>query len=179
MAYGHGSRFSKNSKSAKANGGNVKVAKHQPHKHHTKPLCNSCGLSSETMIPLCQMCYYNNNGDSEERIRFEHLLGVAEKKENRKKKQKGFSKSKLKKHDLTDRTVWLEDNVILIDDKYRVTSNTDEYIPEMYVEVIHTDKVSKKYYMRDFKQVVSTFVEGKRKAPKVKKKKKRRRRFKP
>ena len=161
MAHGYGRRFSNNSKFAAANGGHVKRRKEKPEKHKTKPLCNSCGLSSESMVPLCQLCYYGGNGSSEDRIRFEHVQEVAEKEEAKESRRKGISKSKLKRYDLVDRTVWLEDNVILVDDKYRVTSNTD--IPELYVEAINNGKKSKKYFMKNFKQFVTTFLEGKRK----------------
>jgi len=161
MAHGYGSRFSNNSKFAAANGGHVKRRKEKPEKHETKPLCNSCGLSSESMVPLCQLCYYSGIGSSEERIRFEHVQEQTEKDRDRKSREKGISESKLKKCDLVDRTVWLEDNVILVDDKFRVTSNT--HIPELYVEVINNGKKSKKYFMKNFKQFVTTFLDGKRK----------------
>ena len=162
MAHGHGRRFSNNSKLSTANGGYVKPRKQKQEKHWIKPLCNSCGLSSESMVPLCQLCYYSNNGTSEERIRFEHVQEQAEKDRNRKSKEKGISESKLKRYDLIDRTVWLEDNIILVDDKFKVTSNTD--IPELYVEVINNGKQSKKYFMKNFRQFVTTFLEGKRKS---------------
>ena len=162
MAHGYGGRFSNNSKLAAANGGHVKRKKLKPKKHKTKPLCNSCGLSSESMVPLCQLCYYSDNGTSEERIRFEHVQEQAEKDRNRKSREKGISESKLKRCGLVDRTVWLEDNVILVDDKYKVTSNSN--IPELYVEVINNGKKPKKYFMKNFRQFVTTFLDGKRKS---------------
>lgn len=162
MAHGYGRRFSNNSKFAAANGGHVKSKKANPEKHHRKPLCNSCGLSSESMVPLCQLCYYSGVGSSEERIRFEHVQEQTEKDRDRKSREKGISESKLKRYDLVDRTVWLEDNIILVDDKYKITSNTD--IPELYVEVINNGKKPKKYFMKNFKQFVTTFLDGKRKS---------------
>ena len=162
MAHGYGRRFSNNSKLAAANGGHVKRKKLKPKKHKTKPLCNSCGLSSESMVPLCQLCYYTGSGTSEDRIRFEHVQEKAEKDRDRKSREKGISESKLKRYDLIDRTVWLKDNIILVDNKFRVTSNP--HIPELYVEVINNGKQSKKYFMKNFKQFVTTFLEGKRKS---------------
>tara|TARA_R100000152_G_C6722435_1_gene148239 strand:- start:70 stop:786 length:717 start_codon:yes stop_codon:yes gene_type:complete len=162
MAHGYGRRFSNNSKLAAANGGHVKRKKLKPKKHKTKPLCNSCGLSSESMVPLCQLCYYTGSGTSEDRIRFEHVQEKAEKDRDRKSREKGISESKLKRYDLIDRTAWLKDNVILVDNKFRVTSNA--HIPELYVEVINNGKQSKKYFMKNFRQFVTTFLEGKRKS---------------
>lgn len=165
MAYGHGRKFSKNSKIASANGGYRKPNNKESHKHHSKPLCTSCGLSSESYIELCQMCYYNGNGNTEDRMEFEEQQEKEDRAAKRNLNKKKLCQAKLNRYDLSERSEWLSDDIVIVDGKFKVTSDTEnEYEPKMYVEVIYSeDKKSKKYHMKDFRQFVDVFLDNKNK----------------
>ena len=160
MSYKHRRKRSKNSKTASINGGYSKSVKSQSHKHHSKPLCLSCGLSSESYIELCHMCYYGGNGNTEDRMRFEEQQEKEDRAAKRNLNKKKLCQAKLNRYDLEERSEWLSDDVVIIDDKFKVTSDTEnEYEPKMYVEVIYSeDKKSKKYHMKDFRQFVDVFL---------------------